>query len=828
MEKTKKTVSSNKKPKFYVFGDMIAESYLVKKERHGYNMYEQNTELKIIPAGTRIFTDFIELIQQAKKGEYVVLKHENGVDYTNSEQIDAFKNSCFGEWEFNVPKLKHAALRDDTQSRSNTSQKCCPYSYSTLCKKRTSLSSNAVNLIGAGDGYERNLNSLSYPDIDVENFSPSDEDVIVLHDKGLAFANAFLKDSYENLVGKKFEDVPENEKTAWNEKKVLWDEKCELMEQYMDRVFSPEHHAKIFVYCSDTHLEKFLKGIESRLSKIEDAELQKEKNDSITLLLFMDSIRRCNIMIDKRLSWEKTAYDFWKALTSKKELNTLKNFSNVVVFTDMEGAVIYRKSECTEKRFQLIFTPDKIEGDIMDHNCNYVEDLEEVLTLSFTLASKVGCSEENCARFALYMMQKSYEFGVLCLKELIEEFMRFTVKTVNGKFELVKPRHSSSPAIIIPEIFPDIFLPIKFIELKEKEELDIEWSILNAEYKAISDAMKQANNIVKYGPKNIFKQIPVLKIKELEAVNRREIESFRTIKSTIEEYIANPERLKPISLAVFGPPGSGKSFGIKRIISQLKADHPYLNTIETNVSQYKKIEDLEMQFEEIRNDTVRGKLPIVFFDEFDSDFDNAKWGWIKYFLAPMQDGLYIRNGNTNYLGRSIFIFAGATVYSYQELLDNIMEPASNSAQSAADSKDKKPEITPSIYTEDSRKMKVPDFLSRLKGYLNIISINNEENKTGEHSYLIKRALILRNMLTRYGKNLISKSGNQSIANIDDNLLRTLLEVPRYRYGSRSVEQIIQMSELKNEFHFTPSMLPSKEQLMMHIEKGYDFYEILNS
>ena len=90
-----------------------------------------------------------------------------------------------------------------------------------------------------------------------------------------------------------------------------------------------------------------------------------------------------------------------------------------------------------------------------------------------------------------------------------------------------------------------------------------------------------------------------------------------------------------MSYAVFGPPGSGKSFGIKQIIYSLGGN---IDLIERNISQFESYSDLVKAFQVSRDISLKGKVPLVFFDEFDAEFDGKSLGWLKYFLAPCRMG----------------------------------------------------------------------------------------------------------------------------------------------------------------------------------------------
>ena len=76
-------------------------------------------------------------------------------------------------------------------------------------------------------------------------------------------------------------------------------------------------------------------------------------------------------------------------------------------------------------------------------------------------------------------------------------------------------------------------------------------------------------NIVKYGEKSALKYIPIAQFGQLKTVDRAEIEAYRSIKNLITEYVSTKSVVRPLSIAVFGTPGSGKSFGVTEVASSI-------------------------------------------------------------------------------------------------------------------------------------------------------------------------------------------------------------------------------------------------------------------
>ena len=165
-----------------------------------------------------------------------------------------------------------------------------------------------------------------------------------------------------------------------------------------------------------------------------------------------------------------------------------------------------------------------------------------------------------------------------------------------------------------------------------------------------------------------------------------EIEGLQTIRRQVESYRANTKIDRPLSLAVFGQPGSGKSFAIKQLAKEMLGDQAQV--FEFNLTQFQKWEDLVLSFHRIRDAAARGRMPFVFWDEFDTD----DFRWLKHFLAPMQDAEFHSAGHAFPFGRGTFVFAGGVAHTMAEFRDKVGR-------------------------ETARKG--PDFISRLHGYLDV-------------------------------------------------------------------------------------------------------------
>jgi hypothetical protein len=293
--------------------------------------------------------------------------------------------------------------------------------------------------------------------------------------------------------------------------------------------------------------------------------------------------------------------------------------------------------------------------------------------------------------------------------------------------------------------------------------------------------------------------VPMTRFGKLTLLERDEIETLRGIHNLLNLYRTQVRRTtaaRPISIAVFGPPGSGKSFAVKQIASSLGEDGT-IPQLEFNVSQFRGLDDLSEAFDHIvKVRTNKNVTPLAFFDEFDCVWEGRELGWLKYFLAPMQDGKF-QNKDAS-IGPAIFVFAGGVHASFQRF-----DPTTDSAyDNLRDSEEYKRRLKGFV------DQKGPDFISRLRGHINVSEINDAP---GRSKHFIRRAVQLRSLLDQN-----DRIGKDGIARIDNAIVYALLTVDRYRHGVRSMQAIVEMCSPIYE-RIDIASLPSRAQLNMHVD-----------
>jgi hypothetical protein len=507
----------------------------------------------------------------------------------------------------------------------------------------------------------------------------------------------------------------------------------------------------------------------------------------LTVVMTAEDLRRSHIDISKGISWERTAQELLWEFTHNPVLIRLSGCANIVISFQTSGAVLLsakvskdnKKTE--EKTATLFFDPDANEGRWGQKHPGGV--------IGYTSCLTAAIAREFMFDYEKPDLSFAVQYGISAMRLL---------KT-QGYGEIGK----TGPVFPIAGVAakfggPATFLGVasfKVPDAKDGDPAEFQ-TILKNRYENQMETV--AKEIVWKGLGKVISGVPVCRFNDLVAIDRREIESFNNIHSLISEYFQG-SNAKPISFAVFGQPGSGKSFSITQMAESIAKNQ--MKGITFNLSQFTGVKDLTDAFHQVRDISLTGKLPLVFWDEFDTTLDGAELGWLRYFLAPMQDGTFQDGQITHPIGRSVFVFAGGTCSTMDDFKDVLGKDD-----------DKK-----------SKQAKLPDFLSRLKGYLNIIGVNPNAEK--DQTYIIRRAIALRSILERSANQIISVKNQEKVADIDEAVLNAFLCTEKYTHGIRSMESIVAMSQLTNKTSFEKSYLPDETQLEIHVNTD-NFVSIL--
>ncbi len=503
--------------------------------------------------------------------------------------------------------------------------------------------------------------------------------------------------------------------------------------------------------------------------------------DRTIIVINSDDLRSKGANISKSLSWERTAQDFEWQITNNPNLSFLSQCHHLIVLFGMEGAIYYKNEDVLESR--LYFLPYEFEGGFVADGQGKMAGITSCFAAG--VARSIVRGKDNNEEIANSIGEGIREGIVAIQRYFIEGFGKnIGVDSFPNSGIFLENEND----FIYKEYVQDVAIP-----RCDDPGSNAYWYILKD--KSSNNLADIAYNIVKNGVQRALKFIPIAQFGNLKTVDRAEIESYRSLKKLMGEFIAATNTTRPLCIAVFGTPGSGKSFGITEVAASIAP--MLIQKLTFDLSQLSTTAELIAVFHKVRDICLEGKIPLVFFDEFDSCFE-GRLGWLKYFLAPMQDGVFREGDSLHSIGKAIFVFAGGTSSTMKEFCGENLEDAEEYRR----------------FLLDFKSAKGPDFSSRLRGYVDILG-PNQTNKHSDQLFIIRRAILLRALLEKKAFHLISDKGE---AQIDSGVLRALLKVPRYKHESRSMEAIVEMSLLTNAKKWEQSYLPSTEQLKLHVDE----------
>lgn len=556
------------------------------------------------------------------------------------------------------------------------------------------------------------------------------------------------------------------------------------------------------------------------------------------VVVSVNDLRDVDASISRGLSWERTALDLVWQLLNTDSLRELRDCPHLIVRFGLNGAVYWQRTLPSEKqraqyRAWLVYDPSGIEGTGEHEYDGEMVGYGSAFTAALTgkLAQVVSndlvpvklsdgtLKPADCVE----CIASGIEAGLLASRRLLkfgyghvpkDQQTRLTWKPAYPGEELFSPAARKEPLFacepipIIPAtIVPDrgYWRLLDSIFEGKRQLLHTAVALTATGAKPSSPAEKQSADLLKRVPTAVFAKV-------LRTHDRREIENYRALYSLMLDYIGHNAPPRPLSIAVFGPPGAGKSFGVKQVakaLSQLRGPRP-IETLAFNLSQYETPQQLADAFHLVRDLVLKGKIPLVFFDEFDSALAGVRLGWLRYFLAPMQDAEFLDNGTPHPIGQAIFVFAGGTCATYADFAAPFLASLSDD-----DDVQKK--------RDAFKAAKGPDFLSRLRGTLDIpgLDLQSEFDPYGpveafpcEAAILLRRAGILAHQLGEKAPQLRNSAGTLQVSPI---VLRSLLHLPNFVHGNRSFEALLDMSNLADSKKFTPSLLPSPAHAELHAD-----------
>lgn len=493
--------------------------------------------------------------------------------------------------------------------------------------------------------------------------------------------------------------------------------------------------------------------------------------DRLTIIVSSTDLRQAGANIGYPLSWERTAEEVDNAVRR----HPIGQASRVIVMLELSGAIIVRRDNPTT----LVFDPAASEGSWRRQHPGQM--------VGYPLCYLAALAVESAAREASGRDTEAVRRAVAASRALHRSGLIRTLRpsgdTLEFPADAVAEALTREPTDIIATYHP---------------RADGERSIV-AGTLGHDSVLHTAEQLAMGGPSRLPVGIPVETVGAWSSVDRTEIETLRSVGHVIDEYTARYRSAqplgRPLSVAVFGAPGAGKSFAVKETIRHKLPGGTRI--LEFNLSQFDDPSGLAAAFHQIRDAVLEQRLPLVFWDEFDTPLDGRRLGWLRHFLAPMQDGRFREGDEFRPLGPAIFVFAGGTASSFKE-------------------------FTEVRAAEEESAAKKPDFISRLRGYVDILGPNPKSSD--DDAVALRRALLLRSLLMRKAPQMAEGSGPAATLRIDRGLLRAFLLIGAYKHGARSMEAIIDMSAVSGRLQYEPASLPAPHLLDLHVDSA-EFLEL---
>ncbi len=273
------------------------------------------------------------------------------------------------------------------------------------------------------------------------------------------------------------------------------------------------------------------------------------------------------------------------------------------------------------------------------------------------------------------------------------------------------------------------------------------------------------------------------------------------VEEAIRSYAIDTKRKKPLNIVMHASPGSGKSHFVECLADAMKEDG--VGQVTVNMTSIGGLDDLSGQLDEVRNLKVKGKLPILFLDEFDSSPQNYA-----LLLPLLWDGKVVIGGRPIELGKFVAILAGS-----KREIGSELDKARNMKGDAR--------VDP--VKDQDQASKLPDLVSRINGpEITIPDLDLVDQEADRCRKVDKVCLTIALLKERFGSDL---------RKVPWALLRFVSDT-KFRYGVRSITNLVDsiarvnlidgalsLNDLKFPFDAEERLQESHLRIHIHEENG---------
>ena len=477
-------------------------------------------------------------------------------------------------------------------------------------------------------------------------------------------------------------------------------------------------------------------------------------HDRTILVVTAADLRRAGFDVSRGLSWERTARDAGAGLPATR-IEPLVRCRHLVVTFRGAGALWLDRTDRAKPVATLVYDPGAGEDDLPDGHGGKAFGYQASLTagVAWSVASAADAEQPDIVdgvRRGLAACRLLYSTG--------HGAVDGGVPPVGFPAERLR-RTALAPA-------PDPRTAPPRVEVPDPQQHP-DWTILAQETIPPGPLFDSAWTIAMHGLSKL-RSVPMLQVGNFTTIDRSEIESIRRIRRCVLAYERETPQERPLSIAVFGAPGAGKSFIVKQIARGCLGKD--VEIVECNLSQISDERELIGAFHLVRDKVLAGRTPVVFWDEFDSE----GYRWLRLLLAPMEDGKFREGQIVHPIGKCVFVFAGGTSATFEEF----GRPVAGE--------------DPAQHAREWRLRKGPDFKSRIDDHLDVLGPNQRtlprtsatEDPPADRAdvcFPIRRALFVR---------AVWGLGADRHSAVEPGLLEAILAVPRYTHGSRSLQRLL--------------------------------------